>query len=206
MEKIKMNAKQTLGLDNGKPMLLFVGQHILEKNLRFLIKSLAACDIDYSAHFIGEGYAKKELEEMVKLFGLSHKITFWGVVRERELLKRFYAAADLFLFPSRYDNAPLVVREAAAMGTPSLLLENSTSAEVVENGINGYISEENIRTYAKQISDIVRNPNNLNIGINASKTICRSWEDITSETIDRYNFLMIKKSSKRFQHIIGLNS
>lgn len=41
---------------------------------------------------------------------------------EREILKRYYVAADLFLFPSLYDNAPLVIREAAALGTPSVLI------------------------------------------------------------------------------------
>ncbi len=69
-------------------------------------------------NFIGTGYALHDMQELTRELGLSAHVAFHGVIDNREDLRRFYAASDLFLFPSFYDNAPLVVREAAAMSTP----------------------------------------------------------------------------------------
>ena len=58
------------------------------------------------------------------------------------------SAADLFLFPSMYDNAPLVVREAAMMGTPSVILKGSTASEVIVDGVNGFLADQTPDSYA----------------------------------------------------------
>ena len=76
-------------------------------------------DIPFRMYFVGSGYASHELKQKVVELGLASKVSFVGSIVEREILKRYYVAADLFLFPSLYDNAPLVIREAAALGTPS---------------------------------------------------------------------------------------
>lgn len=81
-----------------------------------------------------------------------------GSITERERLKLYYAAADLFLFPSLYDNAPLVVREAAALHTPSLLIKGSTSAEVIHDSVNGFLSDNSVTAYASRISQLLETP------------------------------------------------
>ena len=50
-----------------------------------------------------------------------------------------YHRADLLVFPSIYDNAPMVLREAAAMGTPAVVVRGSCSAEGITDGENGFI-------------------------------------------------------------------
>ena len=61
--------------------------------------------------------------------GLSERIRFAGALRDRDLLRQIYAASDLFVLPSVYDNAPLTVREAASCGCPSALITGSNAAE-----------------------------------------------------------------------------
>ncbi len=53
--------------------------------------------------------------------GLNDMVIYTGHVTDTNLLDGLYTRADLLVFPSLYDNAPMVVREAAALGTPSLL-------------------------------------------------------------------------------------
>ena len=60
---------------------------------------------------------------VVGKLGLADNTCFTGVIRERDRLMAYYARADLFLFPSLYDNAPLTVREAASFQVPAVLLE-----------------------------------------------------------------------------------
>ncbi len=53
--------------------------------------------------------------------------------------------------PSLYDNAPMVVREAAALNTPSLLIRGSSAAEVVQDGENGLLAENTTEDVAARL-------------------------------------------------------
>lgn len=176
-------------------MFLFVGQHIWEKNTKMIVDALALIkDLDFRMFFVGTGYAADDLKQMVADAGLSGKVVFVGMILERELLKKYYAAADLFLFPSIYDNAPLVLREAGALQTPSLLVKGSTASEVVTDNINGFLIDNSAQALASKIRSLYNQPDVVKAaGINASKTIARSWEDVAVEVNDRYNFLMQRK-------------
>ena len=133
-----------LGVKDNELMFLYVGQHIWEKNLEMLIDALAKIkNLPFRFFTCGSGYAMKEIEDKVAQYGLKDKVTFLGVVKDRDRLKKIDAAADLFLFPSLYDTSPLTIREAAAMHTPSVMIEGSMTAEVITGGSNGFLAENN---------------------------------------------------------------
>ena len=114
-----------------------------------------------------------------------------GQVADRLLLKRCYAAADLFVFPSLYDNAPLVVREAAAMETPALLAAGSTAAGVVADGMNGFTCRADEHALAERLAALMGDKALLTAaGNNARKTIARPWSEIADEVYDRYLHLI----------------
>lgn len=188
----KYESKKRLNLKQTDFVLLFVGQHIWEKNLRFLMEALYMLrDVNFKMFFIGTGYAEKELRMLAEELHLRDKITFVGPVLDRHLLKQYYAAADLFLFPSLYDNAPLVVREAASMGTPSLLLKESTCAGIIQDNLNGFLARYNKADYAAKIRGLhTQRPLIEKVGLTSVDTICRSWEDILEEVKDRYASLI----------------
>lgn len=179
-----------LGLPEGIPVGLYVGQHILEKNLMFLLRSLpaiAAAVPEFRMVFVGKGYAKSQLQAMAIELGLGGKVIFCDVVFDRKLLESIYARADIFLFPSLYDNAPLVIREAAAMKTPSVLIEGSTAAEVIEGGKNGYLSGNSVEAFADVVMHALNNPaERAKIAENAQNTLCRTWENVMVEVKERY--------------------
>jgi len=151
----------------------------------------ALSEMDFTAYFVGQGYAALQLELLSGRLGIAEKVRFTGVIHDRQLLMRYYAAADLFLFPSLYDNAPLVVREAAAMGTPSLLVEGSTAAEIICDGVNGFLTKNNKEAMAVKIRQIISNRQLLkDVGHIASKTVANSWEHIIGMVQQRYLHLM----------------
>lgn len=197
-EEERKQVRLQLGLKADEPLLLFVGQHIYEKNLDFLLRSVALLkDMPFRMFFIGTGYAASALQELARHLGLENRVSFLGRIIEREQLRRYYLAADLFLFPSRYDNAPLVVREAAALHTPSLMLEGSTASAVIRNGENGFLTTENTEEYAGRIRSILQAPDLLaRVAQGASDSLARSWEDIAGEVAERYRNLMNRFSRK----------
>lgn len=169
-------------------IFLFVGQHIWEKNIGFMLDALSLInDMPFRLYMIGTGYAEEQIKEKISLLGLYNKVIMLGAIQEREKLQDYYIMADLFLFPSLYDNAPLVVREAAAMHTPSVMINSSTAAEIIRDGYNGILSLDDVQVYADILRYWIINKSKLNeIGERAAQTIVRSWENVVNEVIERY--------------------
>lgn len=195
LEFIKKAARKELNIDDKELMFLFVGQHIWEKNTRLIIESLELIkELPFKMFFIGTGYARAELIELTEHLGLSSKVFFKGVISDRDELEKFYAASDLFLFPSIYDTWALVVREAAALGTPSIMIEGSTIANIITDDYNGFLTKNTRDSFAACLAELISNPKTVStVGINASNTLTRSWESVTDEVLDRYKHLMQRK-------------
>ncbi|MDR1583760.1 MAG: glycosyltransferase [Prevotellaceae bacterium] len=196
IEPVRQDARKIFGLDVHKPVFLFVGQMILEKNLPLIIETLGILrDMNFIAYFVGQGYATVQLKSLAKRLGIASQVHFTGAIYDRNLLKMYYAAADLFLFPSLYDNAPLVVREAAAMHTPSLLLEGSTAAEIIHDEVNGFLTQNSKNAMAAKIRKIMSDPDSLRTaGLNASKSVVQSWESIIDTVRWRYETIIQRKN------------
>lgn len=195
----KQESRRMIGLADDEIGLLFVGQHILEKGIDVIIRALSKLEgVKFKMNFIGTGYALDDMKLLVNELGLSDRVSFHGVINEREQLRRYYAASDLFLFPSFYDNAPLVVREAAAMQTPSVLLEGSTAAELMRDGMNGFLTNRTPEAYAQVISHIASDPGlRERAGQGALRTLARPWKDVMDEVIQRYDEIIARYEYSR---------
>ncbi|MDE6006853.1 MAG: glycosyltransferase [Muribaculaceae bacterium] len=189
----KVQAKKEIGIPADQIALLFVGQHILEKGIDIVVETLKLLGgkVKYHMNFIGTGYAFDDIKRSIEEAGLSDRVKLNGVISDREALSRYYAASDLFLFPSFYDNAPLVIREAAAMGTPSILLEGSTASEVIKDGVNGFLTAKDPEKFADLVCRIASDHELLKrVAKGARDTLVRSWEDVVDEVADRYQSLI----------------
>ena len=191
-EKYFVEARQRLGIAPEEFVLLFVGQHVWQKNPQLTIEALSRLeDVPFKMFFVGNGYAAEEMKAMVSEKGLDDKVAFVGTITDRAKIVDYYAASDLFVFPSLYDNAPLVVREAAALHTPSVMAIGSTAATILQDGENGFLVETDPDKLAQLLRELIHDPERVHrVGVQASKTIVRSWEDCVEEVIDRYNALL----------------
>ena len=90
-----------------RPVALFVGRVSYEKN----IDAFLALDLPGSKVVCGVGPV---LDTLRKRYPRVH----WLGLLPRDELARVYAAADLFVFPSRSETFGLVMAEAMACGTP----------------------------------------------------------------------------------------
>ena len=190
-----IDARKQLGIAPNDFVCLFVGQHIWQKNVRLIIEALEKVkDMPFKMFFVGNGYAAEEMKKMVTEKGLDNQVTFVGTVTERETIKRYYAAADLFLFPSLYDTDGLVVKEAAALQTPSVMVETATAASIIKDNKNGFLISNDVNAFANRLRELIHDPKLVHrVGIQASHSIVRSWEDVVGEVLERYNRLIAKK-------------
>jgi glycosyltransferase involved in cell wall biosynthesis len=91
-----------------RPIFLNVGRVAVEKN----VEAFLALDLPGTKWVVGEGPA---LAQLKRKYGDD---VYWAGVLSQRDLARFYAAADVFVFPSRTDTFGLVLLEAMACGLP----------------------------------------------------------------------------------------
>lgn len=197
--QLREQMRAELGMKPGEMLLLYVGQHIWEKNIRLSLDALAQIKhLPYRLVMIGTGYAVDGIRQHIREIGIEDKVEMKGIIGDRELLRKYYAAADLFLFPSGYDTQGIVVREAAAMHTPSVMLSGSTAATALTDGVNGFLTPNDPLLYARIIEHLMEQPELLQkVGDQAAKTLARSWEDVVEEVRLRYKDIINEHARKK---------
>jgi UDP-glucose:(heptosyl)LPS alpha-1,3-glucosyltransferase len=139
---------------NGVDLEHFHPQH--RARLRGAARAEIGCSPrDMVFAFVGSGFSRKGLDAAIAAIartpfwlvvvgkdkfkgGAAERIRFLG---GREDVRPYYAAADCFLLPSRYDPFPNTVLEAMAMGLPVIVSARCGAAEIVEPGVNGWVCQ-----------------------------------------------------------------
>lgn len=174
----------------GKNILLFVGQHNFKKNTKSIIEAVKIYSenhTDFQMVFAGQGPDADAMKQLCADLGIADKTLFLGHIMDKHLLMGLYSVADLLVFPSIYDNAPMVVREAASTGTPSLLIKGSCSAEGVTDGVNGFLCENSPESIEKGIERALSA--DKSVGENARETIPLAWSAVVKTVNERYESL-----------------
>ena len=172
------------------PCFLFIGRLMWYKGLRIILDALKSLEVsgqDFRMVFVGSGGDEKEVKAYTKEIGLDRKVFFTGAVYDREKLRAWYRRADLFLFPSTFDTNGLVVREAAASDTASVIVADSCASEGVTDGRNGFLIDENAESLAAKLTALCAEPQRMKaVGKGAGDELYISWTDAVARAYDRY--------------------
>lgn len=140
------------------PLFLTVSRLSPEKNIDFLIESLAEvkkrCQKPFKWIFVGDGPEKEHYETKCRELRLDEEVSFVGKVSNEETTP-YFQAADAFLFASKTETQGIVILEAFAGKTPVYALDATGISDLVVNGVNGYLTKENIFFYAENIVDFL---------------------------------------------------
>ncbi len=191
-EKVTKTRKQ-FNIDD-RPVLLFVGQLNWKKNILRILEACALlkkASVSVQLILAGQGPHEKEIKEKIDELKISDITKMIGHIQDSDLLDGLYALSTLFVFPSLYDNAPMVVREAANAKTPSIVVSFSNSAEVVINNVNGLHCQDDSNDLFMVIKDILNDPVKLKeLGLQAQKTIPIAWDGVIDQALARYQYLI----------------
>ena len=193
--------KQKLGVQKDEFFFLFVGRMMWYKNIGLIIDSMKILkekEIPFKVVMVGNGDDLYAIQQYVEESGLEDRFVFAGPVYDREELRAYYSAADLFLFPSTYDTSGLVVKEAAACSCPSVLIQDSCAAEGVEDGVSGYLCQESAESCADAIVNATSDRNALQkVGAQAAESVYHSWSDAVKDARARYEDIIQQKKQKK---------
>ena len=118
-----------------EPYILYLGTLEPRKNISRLLDAYALLKHETSLpHRLvvagAQGWYYQTLEQQVSALGLQNQVYFTGYVLEEER-PLWYHAADLFVYPSRYEGFGLPVAEAMACGVPVVTSNISSLPELV---------------------------------------------------------------------------
>lgn len=113
------------------PIWLYAGRVAVEKSVEDFLR----LDLPGTKWVAGDGPARATLERRFP------EARFWGMMRP-ESLARLYAAADVFVFPSRTDTYGLVLLEALACGLPVAAYPVTGPVDVVTSPEVGALDED----------------------------------------------------------------
>lgn len=122
------------------PVVAAVGRLNREKGMHTAIRAVARADGAARLVIVGEGEQRQELESLARSLDVEGRVVLAGG-QPPDMVARYVAAADAFVFPTERDEgAPMVLVEAMATATPVVATQIEQIAEVVDRpGTNGLL-------------------------------------------------------------------
>jgi glycosyltransferase involved in cell wall biosynthesis len=173
---------------------LYVGTLEPRKNLAMLLNAFArwrnsAPFAEPQPHLVlagGKGWYYDTIFAQVEALGLAEWVHFPGFVPEEEL-PDWYRAAELFLYPSRYEGFGLPVVEAMACGTP-VLCSNAPGVSEVAQEAAMQLAPDDVEAWVASLSLAATQPAYRDALRRAGLERARdfTWETAAAVTIDAY--------------------
>ena len=183
--------REVKSVANHAPRILFLSNLLIEKGVLVLLDALSiikekgtsfVCDIvggetaEISATRIEEEIRKRRLQEQICYHGR----------RYGEDKEAFLERADLFVFPSFYQNEcfPLVLLEAMQHSLPIITTNEGGIADIVKDGENGLICDQNNSKKLAKYLELLLNDQSLRVRM-GQDGYCRYKAQFTIEAFER---------------------
>lgn len=191
----KIDSKQLrndLGIDN-KPVIGVVGRLRWEKGQDILLDAMPEvikAIPNVILLVVGDGPDRMSLELRAKSLGLASNIIWLGQLDYEEVIK-LYTVMDVVIIPSRFEGFGLSAAEAMAEGCPVLASAVDGLAEVIQNGVTGFlISANDTKKLASAVIELLTDRDKTaNIAIKGKEDIRYKYsiEKYASSIISAYS-------------------
>jgi glycosyltransferase involved in cell wall biosynthesis len=130
--------------ENVEPAIVYAGRHVKEKRVPALVRAFAVLRDSHPSlrlDIFGDGPERERIEELVAQLDLKDRANIHGR-RDEEEVARAIRTASCLATASEREGYGLVVIEAAAQGTPSVVVAGPENAatELVFEGVNGAVA------------------------------------------------------------------
>ncbi len=135
------------GVPADAPLIFYAGELAEHKNIELLLAAMTDVLSSSPAVMVlaGQGPDRSLVEDWQRQHRpLANRVKLLGQI-SYELMRRWYAASDVFVLASRYEGLPRVLREAAASGLPIITTDVSGAREIVQDDQSGFIVPSNDR-------------------------------------------------------------
>jgi glycosyltransferase involved in cell wall biosynthesis len=194
-EEKEINTLREKLIKDSDHLLLSVSRLSKEKNLYFLLNGIKRLkektELNFKLIIIGSGSEKENIKKFIKVNDLDNYIELIGAVDFREMAK-YYLAADLFVFASTTETQGMVLLEAMAAHNPVVAVKSSGIDDVIDNGYNGYKTEEDIDKWSSKIEELLINREEYEQSSKNAREIAESYsiDEMAKEAEELYYKIM----------------
>jgi len=180
-----LEIKKRYNLKEDDKIILYVGRVAYEKSIDKIIEALAIIKRKGVSNakllIVGRGPAMEELKELAKSLQIEDEIIFTGEVKNEEI-PHYYKIAYLFTIASTTETFGIVIIEALASGVPVLAVKAPGAVDILTNGREGLLVDNDVKQFAETLEKIIREPElRENLSKGALKTSEQYSIDIVSE-------------------------
>jgi len=180
-----LEIKKRYNLKEDDKIILYVGRVAYEKSIDKIIEALAIIKRKGVSNakllIVGRGPAMEELKELAKSLQIEDEIIFTGEVKNEEI-SHYYKIAYLFTIASTTETFGIVIIEALASGVPVLAVKAPGAVDILTNGRDGLLVDNDVKQFAEALEKIIREPElRENLSKGALKTSEQYSIDIVSE-------------------------
>ena len=176
--------RSELGAAPGQCLALFVGN--LQKGAAAAIR--AAARVDGVRLVLVSGSNTDADRAVVRAEGAADRVVFHPFSRH---IEQFFAAADVFLFPTIYEPYGMVISEAMASGLPVITSRAAGAAELIDHGESGWLTADpwNVDQIAEGLRTLAADPGlRQRMGAAArSKIEAYTWDRAAAQTMAVYH-------------------
>lgn len=136
----KKQIYEKYGLDTESIYMGYCGRISKTKGIDTLLEAIKRVSPKYEKLrilIVGSGEYESEMEQRIKLLGLSEIIIRFPMVSQSELCE-IYNVIEAFLFPTEGESLGLVAIEAMACGTPVIASDCTAPQYYIKDGVNGF--------------------------------------------------------------------
>ncbi|RJR22734.1 MAG: glycosyltransferase family 1 protein [Nitrospiraceae bacterium] len=179
-EKYRSEIRKKYGVKDTDFVVLFMGSGFERKGVRYLIQAVESLAEPVTVMIVGKGNARKIGSAEARKHGSKGRksplqnIIFCGPQKDNY---KYYAAADVFVFPTMYEPFGNVHLEALASGLPVITTKNSGAAEIIKDGMQGFVIKEpeDIRAIAEKIGLLINNRELLSVMSNNARSLAEEF-------------------------------
>lgn len=140
---------------------------------------------------VGDGELREAIEAEVRRLGLSDTFFLTGWRRDIAEVMRCF---DVFVLTSLWEGLPRVYLEALASGVPVVGTRVDGAAEVIQEGVNGYLTEPgDVRSLAERVLSLLADPD-------AATQMGRNGQSLPEE-FDIYE--MVRQQEQEYEHLVA---
>lgn len=188
-ENEKKAIRNQLSISEGAYVLISSGSCIDTKNHKDIIRALPLIKdtIDVIYVHLGTGVLEEDEMELARELGVANLIKYVG---NKENVRDYLIASDIFLMPSKFEGLGNSALEAMACQLPSILYNVAGLKDLIKEDDNGFLIDSNYMLLADKILEYYRNPEkSYKKGLNAFKHVKEhySMEQGVSKMISLYN-------------------
>lgn len=131
--------EQVVGFAAGRKVFIAVGALCKRKGVDDLLKAFSQCESkNWCVVLCGLDKMEGHYQVLSAKLGVKDRVLFLGAYPS-DRIAEVYAAADVFILPSRFDGWGVVLNEAASLGMPLIATDMCGAAwHVIEEGKNGF--------------------------------------------------------------------